>query len=284
MKKRRMFLHIFVLAAALLAFAGYRMVRQMNMDTVGPEITIDSAPLALSVNSPREAYLQGVTAHDQQDGDVSAQMLVESVYGITDDHEVTVTYAAFDCAGNVTKAQRQVALTDYREPHFILDCALVFPSDSETDVMEYIAAEDVIDGDITRRVRATLISNTGSLLDVGTHDVLLRVTNSIGDVSELILPAEVHSAEKYNGRMELDTYLLYLPKGASFDAKAYLKSFTYAGQTVALSGSAADIRVSVSEQVDTQTPGVYPVAYTASGVFNQTTYTAYSKLFVVVEE
>lgn len=284
MKKKRFFLHVCVLAAALLVFAGYRTVRQMNMDTVGPEIAIDSADLSLSVGSPREAYLQGVTAYDEQDGDVSDKVLVESIYGITEANEVTVTYAAFDGAGNVTKAQRQVTLSDYREPHFTLDCALVFPADSGLDVMDYIGAEDVIDGDITRRVRATLVSNSGSLLDVGTHDVLLRVTNSIGDVSELTLPAEVHAPEKYNAQMALDTYLLYLPQGASFNAESHLESFTYAGRTVALSGSSADISVSVSGRVDTGTPGIYPVAYTVSGMFNQTTYTAYSKLFVVVEE
>lgn len=284
MKKRRVLLQSIILVAALLAFAGYLTVRQMNTDSVGPEITIDSAPLALSVSDPQEAYMQGVSAYDKKNGDVSDTVLVERVYGVTDDHQVTVTYAAFDAAGNVTKAQRQVTLTDYRSPRFTLDCALVFPASSGTDVMDYVGAEDVIDGNIQRRVRAALINNTGSLADVGIHDIQLRVTNSIGDISELVLPAEIYAADKYNAQMELEQYILYLPRGAAFDAKAYLSSFTYAGRTVGLENIPVDVSVVISENVDTQTPGVYPVAYTAIHTNNQTTYTAYSKLFVIVEE
>lgn len=283
MKKRKVLIQCFILVATLAAFAGYLMLRQMNTDDVGPKITVDTAPLAVSVSDPDEAYLQGVTAYDEQDGDVTNLLLVESIYGVTEDHQVTVTYAAFDRAGNVTKAQRQVTLTDYRAPRFTLDSALAFPASSGIDVMDYIGAEDVIDGDILRRVRATLISNTGSLADVGTHDVKLRVTNSIGDISELILPVEVYGSDKYNAELELKSYLVYLEQGASFNAKSYLSSFSYGGEPIDLTSIPEEMTVTISSGVDIQTPGVYPVTYTATYTYNQTTYTAYSKLFVVVE-
>jgi hypothetical protein len=256
----------------------------MRSDLEGPEITIADDIQEISVSADQQAFLQGVTAWDDRDGDVTDQVIVESVYGITPDYHATVVYAAFDRAGNVTTAKRQVVLTDYHRPRFLLETALVFPEDAGIDVMDYIGAEDIVDGDVVRWVRATLISNTGSLSDVGTHNVQLHVTNSLGDTSDLVLPVEVYPSGKYNARLELDAYLLYLPVGAAFDAESYLESFTCNGTTHSLDVAEEGMVISVVNTVNLQTPGVYPVTYTVRYEENDTTYTGYSRMFVVVEE
>lgn len=284
MKRRNITYQCILLVLTLLVFAGYLVLRHTRADDTGPEITVSDGLLEVSVLEPEDAYLQGVTATDDRDGDVTDRMLVESVYGITEDHQVTVTYAAFDRAGNVTKTQRQIRFTDYHSPRFTLDCALTFPCTSGLDVMDYIGAEDVFDGDVVRRVRATLINNAGTLSDVGIHDVKLQVTNSLGDTAQLVLPVEVYEPEKYNASMELDTYLVYLPRGAAFDAKAHLVSMTCGGITRSLEIVSEEISVSVAHSVNMQEPGVYPVSYTARYTGSGQTYTAYSRLFVVVEE
>lgn len=99
-----MWIQIIALVITILVFVGYMAYSRIKTDDMGPAITIDGTELTLSVNDPQEAYLRGVSAYDDQDGDVSSQIVVESCYGITDDNLVTVTYAAFDRAGNVTKA------------------------------------------------------------------------------------------------------------------------------------------------------------------------------------
>lgn len=284
MKNRRTLVLCIILAASLLVFIGYLSARQVNTDGQGPEITMDSAPLTLSVTDTEEAYLQGVSAYDDQDGDVSAKILVENIYGVTEDHQVTVTYAAFDNSGNVTKAERQVTLEDYRSPRFTLSRALAFPNNAGVDMMDFIGAEDVVDGDIRRWVRAALTSNSGSLLDEGIHDVQLRVTNSMGDTAELVLPVEVYHAEKYNADLTLNAYIVYLSQGDPFDAQSYLSTFAFAGKKIDLTHIPDNISITIVDHVDTQTPGVYPVAYTVKHVINHTGYSAYSKLFVVVEE
>ncbi len=284
MKRKDIAYQCVLLILTLLVFAGYLFVRQAGEDHTGPEISISGQMPEIRVGDSEDAYLQGVTARDDRDGDVTDLILVESIYGLTEDHQATVTYAAFDRAGNVTKAQRQIQLLDYHSPRFTLDCALVFPSTSGLDVMDYIGAEDLFDGDVVRRVRATLINNSGTLRDEGIHDVKLQVTKSLGDTAELVLPVEIHAPDKYNASMELEHYLVYLPKGGTFDARSYLTSFTCAGTTRSLDAELEGVSVSVSQSVNMQKPGVYPVNYTVRYTTPGTTYTAYSRLFVVVEE
>jgi hypothetical protein len=119
---------------------------------------------------------------------------------------------------------------------------------------------------------------------VGTHDVKLQVTNSVGDTAQLALPVEVYEPEKYNGSLELKSYLVYLSKGASFDASSYLVSVTCGGITRSLETVPEDVSVSVAQSVNMQVPGVYPVSYTVRCTRNGIAYTAFSRLFVVVEE
>lgn len=282
-KKRHAVFQLCLLGLTLLVFGGYLFITRQAADRVAPEITITQGVAEFSVTEGRQAYLQGVSAYDDRDGDVTDHVIVENVYGIDSDRCATVTYAAFDQAGNVSTAERTVRFADYHSPRFVLKTALVFPEDSSIDVMDYIGAEDVFDGDIVRWVRATLTDSSGTLSEVGKHEVLLQVTNSLGDTAELVLPAEVHAAEKYNARLELSAYLLYLPTGASFRARDYLSSMTYAGTTHSLRASDSDFSVSISGDVDTQTPGLYPVTYTVRRTENGTDYTALSRLFVVVE-
>ena len=282
--KRNMVYQSALLALALILLLGYQTARQLGMDKQGPGITVSTDPLERSVRAPREAYLQGVTAIDDLDGDVTDLIVVESVYGMTPDRLATVTYAAFDRSGNVTKAQRQIRFGDYHSPRFCLNQALVFPSTSGVDVMDFIGAEDLFDGDMVRRVRATLISNSGTLSDPGIHDVKLQVTNSLGDTSELILPVEVYPPEKFNATLTLTDYLIYLPKGASFWADSYPDTVSFAGRTYDLSDNPAGVTVSVSGSVNTQIPGLYAVTYTVTCDGYGSTGTGCSRLFVVVEE
>lgn len=284
MKKRRILIQCIILVSVILVFMAYWAYRQAREDSVGPEITVTGELLELSVEDPDSVLLQGVTAYDKKDGDVTSSVLVESVYGITDENTVTVTYAAFDRSGNVTKTQRQVRYTDYESPRFTLSRSLTFGG-SGHDVLDYVGAEDMIDGDIQRRVHATIVSDNGYMDSVGTHEVQFQVTNSLGDTAKIVLPVEVYSADKYTAELELKQYLLYISKGESFHARTFLKSFTYANETFTLQNTVPEeLTLKTTGQVNTQEPGVYPVCYTVSKTIGENTFSGYAVLIVVVEE
>jgi hypothetical protein len=282
--KRINVLLLMILAVAVGLFAGYHIWVHNRLDTVGPVITIDDGLLEVSVKDSEEALLTGVHATDDRDGDVTASVLVESIIGINDDNVTTVTYAAFDRAGNVTKIQRQVRYKDYENPRFVLRGSLTFPYGSGFDLLEYIGATDVIDGDIGRRVHATLISDTKNIEAQGRHRVKLQVSNDLGDTVSIILPVEVYDSEWYLADVQLSDYLIYLDRGASFEPEAYLEKFIFRGEPIDVSKVVpADVDVEISNGVNTKVPGVYEVSYILSKSLNANTYSGIARLIVVVE-
>ena len=283
--KRSYFLIVIVLTAAMALFGAYLVLIQNLKDTKPPVITVAEELLEISVEDGNEILMTGITAMDDRDGDVTASLLVESIYGITEDHVTTVTYAAFDRAGNVSKIQRKVHYTDYREPRFEFAGSLSFPHNSKFDLLDYVGAHDVLEGDIRRRVRATLVSDTRSIDELGSHVVRLQVTNSLGDTEELVIGVEVYPAGKYNATLSLTDYIVYLRVGESFSAEAYLNKFTMYGQTVSLrTGVGEDLQLQITGVVDTGKAGVYPVSYTVTRQYGNQLYAGYSRLIVVVEE
>ncbi|MBO4939123.1 MAG: hypothetical protein J6C98_09030 [Oscillospiraceae bacterium] len=288
--KKRKWLHLALIVVCLMLFAGYRAMGTLAADKTAPEISMDGQLLQVSVQDPRTALLQGVTAKDKNDGDVTSSLVVERVALKNSDGTANVTYAAFDKAGNVTKAQREVKYTDYESPRFTLTAPLAFPQNTGFDVLSIVHAQDVVDGDVTHRVRASSLDDT-VITALGVHSIEFRVTNSLGETVELVLPLEVYLAGSFQAGLALSDYLVYLPVGSSFNAQSYLKTFTLGTESVALNnGLPANYALRTSGEVNTSTPGVYSVDYRVTYTrVNQTnpdlnqTYTGYSKLIVVVE-
>ena len=265
------------------ALAGYRTVGRLRSDTKAPVITVDDQLLELSSGEPRSALLQGVSASDDTDGDVTDTLVVESVRLLRSDGTVTVTYAAFDAAGNVAKTSREVRFTDYESPRFSLSRPLLFTHNNSYDILSIIQAEDMLDGNISHRIRATVLDEVSDGY-AGTHDVQFRVTNSLGDTVELVLPVEVYTPGIFEADLSLTEYLIYLKQGDSFNARSYLERFTLGRETTNLSsGIPEGMKLLVSGKVDTGVPGVYVVDYEVTGEQVNQVYTAYSRLIVIVE-
>lgn len=289
MKKRNCFL-LALIALCLLVFFGYRAFDHARTDRKPPVIRIDPQPLELSVNAPKGILLQDVTAEDDISGDVTDSVVLESIRLLNSDGKITVGYAAFDDAGNVARAQREVQYNNYRSPHFTLNGPLLYPADQNFDVLNEIGAKDSIDGDIPHHVRAMLTEDI-SLSSVGTHMVQFQVTNSLGDTATEIFPVEIYASNDYNATLTLKEYLVYLPIGGIFNAKFYPDTFTFGGETYELSAVLPEnCSLEINGEVNTRTPGIYPVTYTftytevnkwTNKITNE--YIGYSKLIVVVE-
>lgn len=282
--KRLNTLLLMILAAAFALFGCYHIWVHNRLDTVGPELIVDEGLLELSVEDGADMLLTGIRALDERDGDVTSSILVESVYGIDQNNMTTVTYAAFDRAGNVSKTQRQVRYVDYEHPRFQLYGSLTFSYGSGFDLLEYLGAQDVIEGDIRRRVHATLISDTKSIEAEGRHQVKLQVTNSLGDTSELVVPVEVFDPEWYAADVRLSDYLIYLDRGSAFNARSYLKEFIFRGEPIDMTrGTPEGVSVEIDNGVNMNEPGVYEVSYILSKSLNMNMYSGIAKLIVVVE-
>lgn len=283
--KRGYFLLSIVMAAAIALFGAYLVLTHNLKDTRPPVISVDEKMLEISVKDEKDKLMTGITAMDDRDGDVTASLLVESIYGISDDNVTTVTYAAFDRAGNVSKIERKVRYTDYHEPRLQLSGSLCFPYNSGFDLLDYVGAEDVLEGDIRRRVRATLVSATHSINEIGSHVVRLQVTNSLGDTVEMDFPVEVYDPEWYTASVKLDEYLIYLKKGDVFRPEGYLKAFSVRGEETDISRGIPDkILCDINSNVNTSVPGIYRVKYTLTQTVNMTAFSGQAILVVIVQE
>lgn len=273
----------------VVAYYGYRTLDRLSTDTRPPQITVEEGTLEVSIRDPESALFQGVSAKDDVDGDVTGSLLVEQIELADKDGTIQVTYAAFDKSGNVAKAERQVRYTDYVSPRFSLDRALVFDLNNGFDILKEISVTDMLDGDITHWVRTTVLDEN-SVYTEGRHDVKFRVTNSLGDTVELVIPVEVYASGTYAGNLTLTDYLIYLNAGDVFNAKDYLDSFTLNGTTVSLRGRVSEgYKLEITGTVDTLKPGVYCVDYLVTclrdGVSaEEQSWTGFSRLVVVVEE
>ena len=288
-------------AAVVLLFAAgtalYALTNVIREDRTPPEISLAREQIQISVTDPQEKLLEGVTATDRRDGDVSDLTVIESISKITPEHTAEVTYAAFDRSGNVAKAKAEVQFTDYRSPRFAQRQALVMAEGGSQDVLGYMTAQDVVDGDLSGHIKGSLISDTVSLSRPGAHRVEFRVTNSMGDTVRLTLPVDVYPATAFNASVSLSEYLVYIPRGAAFHGEDYLRSLNIGSMSYSLTGNdpeaeifinrpgtgtaMREICVDMNEQVDPNVPGVYSVTYT---VTMNDQYTGFTRLNVIVEE
>lgn len=289
MKKKNWIL-LALIALCLITFFGYRAVVNARTDTEPPVIHVAEELTEISVNTPIGVLLQDVTAQDDISGDVSNSVVLENIRLLDSKGRISVGYAAFDQAGNVSKVQRELRYNNYRSPRFSLSSPLLYPFGRSFDVFNEIGAKDDIDGDIHHHVRAMLTEDT-SITAEGIHMVQFQVTNSLGDTTTEIFPVEVYSSEDYNATLTLKEYLIYLPVGGIFNAKFYPETFTYNRETIELGIVLPEkYTLEISGDVDTTTPGVYPVTYTLNYTEkNQWTgkitseFIGCSKLIVVVE-
>lgn len=286
MKKKNLLLLVpLTLSAAL--FLGYRAWAGLQTDKTPPQISISGEALQLSVSAPKSDLLHGITAEDDRDGDVTGSLVVEKISMTDSDGTIEVSVAAFDGAGNVSKATRTARYTDYQGPRFTLNRSLTFAYGSNFDLLEAVGATDPLDGNIQHRIRATSQDNT-SVSSVGNHEVEFRVTNSLGDTIRATLPITVYSADAYGLTVELKNYLVYLKTGSAFDAEQYLRQVTRGISTASFQdGTPAGYSVRISGDVNTGIPGVYPVDYTVTYVQPTVDGTQYisgiARLIVIVE-
>lgn len=272
-----MFLLLIVLSFA--AFGVYYYYNIYLEDRASPKITVPDEVLTVSVNAEDKDILSGISAWDETDGDVSDSLLIEAYGTIMEDHTVSVSVAAFDSAGNVSKAKRLIKYSDYESPKFTLSGPLYFQDRSGSDIFSFIGAEDIIDGDITNKVKASLVRGRSNLSSAGEYLVEFRVTNSLGDTSYLSVPVEIYN-NVYNMRVDLNNYLVYLKKGESFDLYKNINKIIYDSRIYSLYFIPNDCTVTIESDLNTMVEGVYAITYYMDTEF----YHGSSRLIVVVEK
>ncbi len=264
------FLRIFsviIFLAALLVYGGIRYYTQSQSDKFGPVISMDEREITISVSDPVETMLTGITAFDELDGDVSDSLVIERMGLFSKKGQRQITVAAFDSHGNVTKSTRTVIYDDYISPRLFLIAPLRAAVSAVDVLADYVFAEDCIDGNITDSVQITQDGQTDTILMPGEYRVKITASNSVGDVVQIPVTAELYDYNTENLRpgILLTDYLIYVPVGSKIDPESYLKGVHIrnkdyiwgVSEQVPIEKSAVEI----DNPVDTRTPGTYEIVY-----------------------
>lgn len=259
-------LAVVLLLASLCVVISYRQVEKNYTDNIPPVLSCETDTITVSVETPESEYLQGVTAVDDQSGDVTHTLVVENISNFISENQRIITYAAIDNNMNVGRIERKLIYTDYEEPVFGLTRPLSYVLGTRIDILANISAESSVDGDLSERIRYGLDKLIDNLA-VGEYPVEFRVTDGCGKTSYLNTYIEIYDSSYSGIDVVLSDYLIYLPVGAKFDAKSYYEGSTIEGE------------LSIVSDVNTKEPGVYHVDYFVNAI----NIGGKSRLVVVVE-
>lgn len=223
---------LIVLCLAL--FAGTAAV-MVTGDRKGPEIAVPSgADVTYEEGSDTALLLEGVTATDDRDGDVTDSVIIENIFPNDDRTGASVIYAAKDSHNNVTKVTRRVnykAAGDAATPE----------ENTETDGSDAAPAENA--------------EAEGS--DAAPAAEEAQQNDTEGVKNEANAKMEIEALPSKSPRMYLNTYETTVKAGSELDKISYIKEIT----DDADSQKTLFAEIQVDGEVDTATPGDYTLTY-----------------------
>ena len=273
-------------------------------DMLGPVINIDNEELTVSVNDPLSQTLEGVTAYDAKDGDVTDMVIVEGLSDFVEKNTRIATYIAFDKDNHTTQATRRIIYNDYTPPQFGLTGALKFPISYTGDFLSKVTLWDCLDGDISGMVHFTEDSVINANIP-GTYKVAVEGENSAGEIVKLPLTIETYETQT-GAEIYLKNYLVYINVGEDIYPESYIDHVVYGNKEYAISETQTTFAVDtenmskyekeilqemnpcvkiqqfdINNMVNTHIPGVYEIHYSLQDL-NKNTGTV--TLTVVVKD
>ena len=281
LRRTKVFVILFFLISVGV-WKGYDIYAGLQTDNSQPVITMESESLSVSVKDGDSALLEGVTAEDAGDGDLTDKIFIESRRNFIEKGKFTVTYAVADSDNHVARATREIVYSDYVSPQFELTEPLEFAAtrsaQEDVDIAANLSAHDVIDGNISNRIRIsgdyTMSSHTA-----GEYPMEFIVMNSLGDTVSLPVTVKIYGTSYSQlPKIKLKKYLLNVQAGTEVDLDSMVESIEYRGVTYKREedgafysgeydkyGEAITIpasRISYSGEADMSEPGVYEITYT----------------------
>lgn len=246
-------------------------------DTENPVISCSEqdSTIEVSVSATKQDLCAGLKAFDNVSGDITDRIQVKSVSSLIGFNTAQVTYVVFDDASNAGTYNRTVVYSDYEKPHYALSKPLLFSVGQTVTLLDRLTASDVIDGDISNKIRLTMVNLSNDV--AGDYNIRVMVTNSLGDTSMIPLTITIRNTPIGSPTVELDEYLVYTKVGQPLALEDYIKSVI---DPAAANGRGNIKNVKIISSVNYELAGVYDVSYTYTGM----TGLEYSVILTVVVE
>lgn len=235
-----------------------------------PVIEFDAPHLELSVEDDQSRLLEGVHAYDEEDGDLTDNIIVDSISKFDSEQNRTVKYVVFDRDNKAVAAERTISYSDYTAPVFKFTQSLVMDTLTTSRLNRLVSAESCVDGDISSNVNVKVgdYENNSVKLDISVSD-------STGTEASLSVKCD-YDRNIYSSDIVLENYLIYAQKGKKPDLSGNISDIQVGGQ----SNMNLKDDVVIEADIDVDEPGVYDVYYYLD---NSTGISARTKAVVVVQ-
>lgn len=263
-----------LLLIVMLVLNGWAGYQELHRDKVLPEIHDSIGPLYISVHDDPSAMLQGLTATDDRDGDLTDKILVERVSRFQQIGQVQVSYVVFDKAGNMGTYSRDVYYDDYTAPRLHLEKPLMYNQGETVAIGDRLKLIDCLEGDITHKLKLEHSNVDDS--QTGLYEVTLSATTEHGDFIRVRVPLNVRQYDSLAPVIELSQYLVYTKVGQTVDPLDYITELHDCN------GFPIDVNLVFSfPQVDTSRPGGGQIRLEVLDGYGRK---GYNYLTVIVEE
>lgn len=237
-----------IVCVGLVAFVAWY---KFGADKTGPEIRCGNGDLVYHDGMSDSELLDGVTAYDEKDGDVSASLAIESVYPV-EDGKIVVVYVAKDNSNNITKVKQEYSYNGN---------AGMTGDNNGTDA----EAEPVVDTNaVGEEVGAEdpQAVDTEGTADNGPEEGTTETSdmdNASAD-AERIRKEQEEAAEQMPAgapRIYLTDYVVKVPVGTTVDRLSYVKEIVDDADNV------YDLwtKIQITGALDTMTAGTYECTY-----------------------
>lgn len=235
---------IALMAVAGIGLGGGVVSLEMMSDGIPPVIEFQKDEVIYSEGDSYDVFLEGVTAQDDRDGDVTDSLVVESVYLTESGQHVMVIYVARDKENNVAKVSKWLSC----KPN--PDAAAAGKEDTEE---EEESADDKMD-----ELKAALIASQTEVPEPTDEPVSEPIQEPTPEPEKEQEPAEKDEISAENPRITLKTDQVTISAGEEIQRLAYVESVTddkdeavYLWQNILIDG----------DEFDKDTPGVYEQIY-----------------------
>ncbi|WP_207643932.1 immunoglobulin-like domain-containing protein [Youngiibacter fragilis] len=198
--------------------------------------------------------MEGVTATDLTDGDITESVTVEHMEVDTMRPGIYwVQYVVYNSLGLMSFADRTVVVFDMTTSPSIVSGEYYYLETGEPfDPLAGVYAYDLEDGDITHLIK--VVENTVDTSQPGEYHVLYGVTDSDGNIAEHTAYITVGWSWMLYPEIHVDPYVVYLELGGAFYPMEGVTA------TDATDGEITS-NIVVYDYVDTSMPGVYYIEY-----------------------
>lgn len=267
---RKRWISVILMIVLIAGYIQFIRFHEQEDTNEAPSIVFETAHLELSVNDDSSRLMEGVKAIDKEDGDLTSEVIIDSISAFDNKKYRTVRYVVFDKDNKATQAYRTISYADYQGPKILLTESLTQNTISVGKINRMFEAVSSVDGDISNNVEV----NIGKLQD---NQVVLKVHtyDSTGTECNLSLILE-YDRNTYPVAITLQDYILYVPVGENYDLTQNVKEVVQGNQVM----DDYNEMIQIEGEIDFNTPGVYEVYY---GLSDETDNIARTKGIVVVE-